>query len=235
MRRAGEVRGVAQDKVIALDAAAGRVQTGMTLALGGFLGQGVPLTLIRALKERGVRDLDVYSNDGGFGDDGVVELVLAGMVRTLHCCHIGYTPAVGRAVEAGILELEWVPQGNLIEMLRCGGAGLGGFLTPVGVGTAVEAGHRVETVDGVRYLWERAVRADVAFVRAHVGDTYGNLCFRGTSRNYNTVVATCAGYVVAEVEHVYNVGELDPEKVHTPGAFVDAVVRSDVTYCGAPR
>ena len=223
------------NKVIPIEEAVSRVESGMTLALGGFLGQGGPLTLIRTLKERDVRDLEIYSNDGGYGADGVVELVMAGMVRTLHCCHIGYTPELGREVEAGRVELEWVPQGNLIEMLRCGGAGLGGFLTPVGVGTAVESGHEKVTVDGRDYLWERAVRADVAFVRAHAGDTYGNLCYRGTSRNYNTVVATCADYVIAEVEHAYSVGELDPEKVHTPGVFVDAVVRADVTYCGARR
>ena len=224
-----------RDKVIPIDEAVARVERGMTLALGGFLAQGVPLTLIRALLRRGVGDLELWSNDGGYGDAGVVELVLAGMVRLLHCCHIGYTPELGKAVAAGRCTLDWVPQGNLIEMLRCGGAGLGGFLTPVGVGTAVEAGHEKVTVDGVEYLWERAVRADVAFVRAHAGDTYGNLCFRGTSRNYNTVVATCADYVVAEVEHCYSIGELDPEKIHTPGVFVDAVVRSDVTYCGARR
>ena len=223
------------DKVVPIGDAVDRVETGMAVAFGGFLGQGAPLTLIRALVQRGVRDLEVWSNDGGFGSDGVVELVLAGMVSKLHCCHIGYTPELGKAVEAGRCELDWVPQGNLIEMLRCGGAGLGGFLTPVGVGTAVAAGHQTVTVDGVPYLWERAVRVDAAFVRAHAGDTYGNLCFRGTSRNYNTVVATCADFVVAEVEHVYNVGELDPEKVHTPGVFVDAVVRSDVTYCGVAR
>ncbi len=223
------------NKMTPLAEAVARVESGMTLALAGFLSQGVPLTLIRALRARDVRDLEIWSNDGGYGTDGVVELVLAGMVRRLHCCHIGYTPELGKAVEAGRCELEWVPQGNLIEMLRCGGAGLGGFLTPVGVGTAVEAGHEVVAVDGVRYLWERAVRTDVSFVRAHAGDTYGNLCFRGTSRNYNTVVATCADYVVAEVEHCYSIGELDPEKVHTPGVFVDAVVRADVTYCGVSR
>jgi acetate CoA/acetoacetate CoA-transferase alpha subunit len=229
------VSDVACDKVIPIDQAVARVEPGMKVAFGGFLGQGAPLTLIRALLRREVGDLDIYANDGGFGSEGVIELVLAGMVRTLHCCHIGYTPELGKAVEAGRCVLEWVPQGNLIEMLRCGGAGLGGFLTPVGVGTAVEAGHETVTVDGVPYLWERAVRADVAFVRAHAGDTYGNLCYRGTSRNYNTVVATCADYVVAEVEHTFSVGELDPEKVHTPGVFVDAVVRSDVTYCGVAR
>jgi acetate CoA/acetoacetate CoA-transferase alpha subunit len=229
------VVGVTMDKVMTIDEAVARVESGMTLALGGFLGQGVPLTLIRALKEREVHELVLYSNDGGFGDDGVVELVRAGMVRRMHCCHIGYTPALGKAVENGEVELAWVPQGNLIEMLRCGGAGLGGFLTPVGVGTAVEAGHETVTVDGRAYLWERAVRADVAFVRAHAGDTYGNLCFRGTSRNYNTVVATCGDFVIAEVEHMYSIGELDPEKIHTPGVFVDAVVRADVTYCGARR
>jgi acetate CoA/acetoacetate CoA-transferase alpha subunit len=226
---------VALNKVMPVEEAVAHVESGATLALGGFLGQGVPLTLIRALKQRPVRDLVLYSNDGGFGDDGVVELVKAGMVRQLNCCHVGYTPDVGKAVEDGELELVWIPQGNLIEMLRCGGAGLGGFLTPVGVGTAVEEGHQKVTMDGRDYLWEKAVRADVAFVRAHAGDTCGNLCFRGTSRNYNTTVATCADYVIAEVEHAYSPGELDPEKIHAPGVFVDAVVRADVAYCGVRR
>jgi acetate CoA/acetoacetate CoA-transferase alpha subunit len=226
---------MALNKMTPIDEAVAPVESGMTLAVGGFLSQGMPLTLIRALKTRPVRDLVIYSNDGGFGDDGVVELVNAGMVRELHCCHIGYTADVGRAVENGALDLVWVPQGNLIEMLRCGGAGLGGFLTPVGVGTAVEEGHERVTVDGRTYLWEKAVRADVAFVRAHAGDLFGNLCFRGTARNYNTTVATCADYVIAEVEHAYSVGELDPENVHAPGVFVDAVVRADVSYCGVRR
>jgi len=224
---------VPKNKVMPIEAALPRVESGMTLAIGGFLGQGHPLTLIRAVRDSSVTDLTIYANDGGFGDDGIVELVKAGKVRTLHCCHLGYTPAVGAAVDAGELELVWTPQGNLIEQLRCGGSGLGGFLTAIGVGTAVAEGKELMTIDGRTYLLEKGVRADVALVHAHAGDTSGNLCHRGTARNYNPIVASCADYVIAEVEHVYCAGELDPEKVHTPGVYVDAVVRSDP--CGRAR
>jgi acetate CoA/acetoacetate CoA-transferase alpha subunit len=204
-----------------------RIESGMTLALGGFLGQGHPLTMIRAIRDSHVTDLTIYANDAGYGDEGIVELGKAGKVRTLHCCHLGYTPDVGSAVANGELELVWTPQGNLIEKLRSGGAGLGGFLTPIGVGTAVAEAKDHMTVDGRTYLFEKAVRTDVALVRAHAGDTCGNLCHRGTARNYNPVVASCADYVIAEVEHVCCPGELDPDKIHTCGIFVDAIVRVD--------
>ena len=207
------------NKVIPLEAAVARVESGMTIAIAGFLGQGAPLTLIRALRDSDVSGLTIYANDAGFGDAGIVELILQRQVKTLYCCHVGYTPAVTGAVESGILELVWTPQGNLIEMLR--------FLTPTGVGTAVAEGKEHVTIDGKTYFWERAVRVDVGLVRAHSGDTVGNLCHRGTARNYNPIVASCADYVVAEVEHVSCPGELDPEKIQTCGIFVDAVVRAD--------
>lgn len=224
---------MACNKVLSLDAAVSRVASGMTLAIGGFLGQGAPLTLIRALRDSDVGDLTIYANDAGFGDDGIVELVLAGKVARLYCCHLGYTPAVTGAVERGLLELVWVPQGNLIEMLRCGGAGLGGFLTPTGVGTAVAEGKEHVTIDGTTYFWERAVRVDVGLVRAHAGDTVGNLCHRGTARNYAPIVASCAEYVIAEVDHVCCPGELDPERIQTCGIFVDAVVRASAATAAA--
>lgn len=216
-----------RSKVTPLKQAVSHVESGMTIAVGGFLGQGAPLTLLRALLDTPVENLTIYSNDAGFGDDGIVELILAGKVRLLHCCHAGYTPAVARAVHDGQVELAWTPQGNLIEKLRCGGAGLGGFLTPTGVGTAVADGKEIVSVDGREFIWETAVRAHVSLVHAHTGDLCGNLCHRGTARNYNPIVAMCADYVVAEVEHICCPGELDPEKIHTCGIFVDAVVRSN--------
>lgn len=223
------------NKVTPLGAAVSRIESGMTLAIAGFLGQGAPLTLIRALRDGDVTDLTIYANDAGYGDDGIVELVKAGKVRTLYCCHAGYTPAVTGAVDSGVLKLVWTPQGNLIEMLRCGGAGLGGFLTPTGVGTSVAQGKEHVTIDGKTYFWERAVRVDVGLVRAHSGDTVGNLCHRGTARNYSPIVASCADYVIAEVEHICCPGELDPEKIQTCGIFVDAVVRADHGGCAPPR
>ena len=138
-------------------------------------------------------------------------------------------PSVGRAVEAASSSSCGCRRATSSRCCAAAAPASAAFSRPSASGTAVEAGHEAVTVDGRAYLWEKAVRADVAFVRAHAGDTFGNLCFRGTSRNYNTTVATCADYVIAEVEHAYSVGELDPEKVHAPGVFVDAVVRADVT------
>jgi acetate CoA/acetoacetate CoA-transferase alpha subunit len=216
-----------RDKVMAADAAIGPLESGMTVALGGFLSQGLPVRLIDAVVASPVDDLTVYCNDSGWGDAGAVQLVLAGKVRKLVCCYIGATPALNAAADAGSVELCWTPQGTLLEQLRCGGAGLGGFLTPTGVGTVVADGKECVMVDGRPYLWEKAVRADVALVHAHAGDVSGNLRHRGTSRNYNTVVATCADHVVAEVERLCPVGDIDPESVHTPAILVDAVVPLD--------
>ena len=214
-------------KVIPVEQAISHIESGMSLALGGFLNQGVPLTLIRALKSSDATDLTIYANDGGYGDAGIVELVKLGKVRKLVASYIGFTPAVGEAVKAGNVEIVWTPQGTLAEKMRCGGAGLGGFLTPTGVGTAVAEGKDLVSVAGRTYLLETAVRADVALVHAHVGDSSGNLRFRGTARNFNPVVATCADYVIAEVERLELGENLDPDDVYTSGIYIDAVVTAD--------
>ena len=163
-----------------------------------------------------------------------MELVQLGKVRRLVTSHVGYTPAVGQAAVDGNLEIIWTPQGTLIEMMRAGGAGLGGFLTPTGVGTAVAEGKQTLLVDGRKYLLEKALHPDVAFVRAHVGDTWGNLQYRRTARNFNPVVATCADYVIAETEHLSSTGDLAPEHVHTSGLYVDAVVRATAFNSSGP-
>jgi acetate CoA/acetoacetate CoA-transferase alpha subunit len=167
-------------------------------------------------------------------DRGIVELVKAGKVRRLVTSHIGTTPDIARAMHDGLIEVELVPQGTLAEQLRCGGSGLGGFLTPTGLGTAVADGKPHVEVKGVTYLLEEAVRTDVALVRAHTGDFWGNLRYRGTAANYNPFCATCADYTIAEVEFLCGIGEIGPENVHTSGIFVDAVVRSNINYCGEP-
>ena len=130
----------------------------------------------------------------------------------------------------GRLEVEPTPQGTLAEMMRCGGAGLGGFLTPTGIGTVAEEGKQIIELDGRRYILVPALKCDVAIVRAHHGDTWGNLIHRGTSRNFNVPAAMCADYVIAEVENLYGLGELDPNQIHTSGIFVDAVVRTELLY-----
>lgn len=220
-----------RNKVTGIAEAISHVESGMSVAIGGFLTQGDPLTLIRALRASEVTDLTIYSCTGGFKNRGVVELVILGKVRKLVCSHVGTTPDVVKAYHAGDLDLQLVPQGTLAEQLRAGGAGLGGFLTPTGVGTVVENDKQVLEVEGKLYLLEHSIRADVALVRAHDGDSWGNLRYRGTAGNYNAVCATCADFTIAEVEFLYNPGEISPESVHTPGIYVDSVVRADLTYC----
>lgn len=224
-----------KNKVVSVEAAISRIESGMTIAVGGFLSQGDPLTLLRALKASDVRDLILYSICGGVRDRGIVELVNAGKVRKLVASHIGTTPDVVRAFHDGKIEVELVPQGTLAEQLRCGGVGLGGFLTRTGVGTAVAEGKQHVDVGGVPHLLEFAIRTDVALVRAHTGDYWGNLRYRGTAANYNPLCAMCADHTIAEVEFLCGIGEIGPESIHTPGIYVDAVVRSDVDYCGEPN
>lgn len=219
-------------KVVGVEQAIANIRSGMSIAVGGFLTQGDPLTLLRGLLDSDVRDLTLYSIAGGYRDRGIVELVKAGKLRRLVTSHIGTTPDVIRAFHDGELEVELIPQGTLAEKLRAGGAGLGGFLTPTGVGTSVAEGKQHLTVSGVEYLLEHAVRTDVAFVRAHSGDAWGNLRYRGTAGNLNPLCATCADYVVAEVEFLCDVGEIGPDSIHTPGIYVDAVVRSRLDYYG---
>jgi acetate CoA/acetoacetate CoA-transferase alpha subunit len=225
---------VPKNKVVDMEAALSAIRSGMSVAVGGFLSQGDPLTLLRALDRTEVRDLTVYSLCGGVRDRGIVELVKTGKVRKLVTSHIGTTPDIAKALHAGLIEVELVPQGTLAERLRCGGAGLGGFLTRTGVGTAVARSKQHMVIDGVTYLLEHAIKTDVALVRAHTGDFYGNLRYRGSGANYNPVCAMCAAHTIAEVEYLCAIGGIEPESVHTPGIYVNAVVRSAVNYCGEP-
>jgi acetate CoA/acetoacetate CoA-transferase alpha subunit len=222
---------VPKNKVVPIEEAMSHVTSGMSIAVGGFIGQGDPLTLIDYMKTMDVKDLTIYENDAGYKERGVVELVRQGKIKKVVASHVGTTPYIGQAMNQGILEVEVVPQGTLAERMRCGGAGLGGFLTPTGVGTTYGESRDEVELDGRKYLLERALKCDVAIIRAHAGDTWGNLIYRGTSRNFNVPAATCADYVIAEVENVYVLGELDPNAIHTPGIFVDAVVRANIDYC----
>jgi len=222
---------VPKNKVVPIEEAMSRVESGMSIAVGGFIGQGDPLTLIDYLKTMAIKDLTIYENDAGYRERGVVELVRQGKIRKVVASHVGTTPFIGQAMNEGTLEVEVVPQGTLAERMRSGGAGLGGFLTPTGVGTTYGESREQLEVDGRTFLLEKALTCDVAIVRAHRADTWGNLMYRGTSRNFNVPAAMCADYVIAEVENLYTIGELDPEAVHTPGIFVDAVVRANIDYC----
>lgn len=201
-----------------------RVGDGCTLMMGGFGLCGIPENLIRGLLAKGCRDLVIISNNAGVDDAGIGLLIRQGQVRKMIASYIGENKDLEQKVIAGEVEVELNPQGTLAERIRAGGAGIAGFYTPTGVGTIVSERKEVREFDGRRYVLERALRADVAFIKAHRGDHHGNLTYRKTARNFNPIMATAADFVVAEVEELVEPGQLDPESIVTPGVFVDMVI-----------
>lgn len=199
---------------------------GMTIMFGGFMGVGTPSLLIEALLESGVKDLTIIGNDTAFVDTGVGPLISSGRVKKVIASHIGTNPETGRRMIAGEMLVELVPQGTLIERIRCGGAGLGGFLTPTGVGTVVEEGKQKIVQNGVEYLLELPLRADLALVHAHTADCSGNLTYQLTARNFNPIIALAADLVIAQADQMVDVGSIPPDQVITPGALIDYVVVS---------
>jgi len=207
-------------------ALSGVVRDGMTLAVGGFGLCGVPETLILALRDSGVRDLTVASNNAGADGFALWELLQTRQIRKMISSYVGENAEFARQYLAGELELEFTPQGTLAERLRAGGAGIPGFYTRTGVGTLIAEGKEHHDFDGQTYILERGIVADVALVKAWKGDRAGNLVYRKTARNFNPLVATAGRVTVAEVEHLVEVGELDPDHVHTPGIFVQRIVHN---------
>lgn len=199
---------------------------GMTIMFGGFMGVGTPPLLIEALLESGVKDLTIIGNDTAFVDTGVGPLISSGRVKKVIASHIGTNPETGRRMIAGEMLVELVPQGTLIERIRCGGAGLGGFLTPTGVGTVVEEGKQKIVQNGVEYLLELPLRADLALVHAHTADCSGNLTYQLTARNFNPIIALAADLVIAQADQMVDVGSILPDQVITPGALIDYVMVS---------
>jgi 3-oxoacid CoA-transferase len=196
-------------------ALAGLLHDGITIAAGGFGLCGIPENLIAALRDSGVKGLTIVGNNAGVDGFGMGLLLATRQVRKV----------VERQVLAGELELELVPQGTLAERLRAGGAGIPGFYTRTGFGTKLAEGKETKTFDGRDYVLEPAFRADVSLVKAWKGDTAGNLVFRKTARNFNPMIATCGRVCVAEVEHLVEPGALDPDQIHTPGVYVDRIIR----------
>jgi len=199
---------------------------GMTLMYGGFVGCGTPEGLVRALLEHGARNLTLIGNDTALPNTGVGPLIVNKRVKKLIASHIGTNPETGRQLIAKELEVDLVPQGTLAERIRCGGSGLGGVLTPTGVGTIVEQGKTKMTLDGVDYLVERPLRADVAFLKAKKSDKMGNLVYERAARNFNPLMALAADLVIAEVDEVVEIGEIDPDMVVTPGALVHKIIKA---------
>lgn len=215
------------DKVVPLARAMELFHDGMTLMYGGFGGIGTPPTLMKALVEKGVRDLNVIANDAGFPQVGPGPLFVNRMVRRLLASHIGSNPVAGEQMSRGELEVEFSPQGTLAERIRAGGMGLGGILVDVGLGTVAEQGKQRLSMDGRDFLVEPALTAEVAMVFAAKADPLGNLVFDKTARNFNPLVAMAGDITIAEAVEIVPVGALDPECIVTPGIFVDMVVQSE--------
>ncbi|HAT2166241.1 TPA: acetate CoA-transferase subunit alpha [Citrobacter freundii] len=213
-------------KLITLQNAADFFRDGMTIMVGGFMGVGTPPRLVEALLESGVRDLTLIANDTAFVDTGIGPLIVNGRVNKVIASHIGTNPETGRRMIAREMEVQLVPQGTLIEQIRCGGAGLGGFLTPTGVGTIVEDGKQTLTLDGKTWLLERPLRADLALIRAHRADPLGNLTYQLSARNFNPLIALAADITLVEPDELVETGDLLPDQIVTPGAVIDHIVIS---------
>ena len=214
------------NKVRTMEEALAGVTDGMAVMIGGFLNVGTPPLLVDELVNRGVRQLTVIGNDTAFPDRGIGKLVVNKQVKKAIVSHIGTNPETGRQMMADELEVELTPQGTLAEQIRAGGSGLGGILTPTGVGTVVEEGKQKLTIAGREYLLELPLRADVALVYAHKADKAGNLIFRRSARNFNPIMAMAADLVVAEAGEIVEIGALDPDEIMIPGIVVDYVVAS---------
>ena len=215
------------NKVTTITQAFESVQDGMTVMIGGFLAVGTPELLVDALLAKGTKELTVIANDTAFPDKGIGKLVVNRRLQKAIVSHIGTNPETGRQMNAGELQVELVPQGTLAERIRAGGAGLGGILTPTGLGTIIAEGKDMIMIDGREYLLEKYLKADVALIKAHTADTAGNLLFHRSARNFNPLMAMAAGTVIVQTENIVEAGHIDPDQVMAPGIVVDWIVRGE--------
>ena len=212
----------------AADALAGLLFDGMTIMAGGFGLCGIPENLIAAIKESGVKNLTVVSNNCGIDGFGLGVLLESGQIKKMISSYVGENKLFEQLYLSGALELEFNPQGTLAERIRAGGAGIPAFFTKTGVGTLVAEGKEVREFDGETYVMERGLIADLSIVKAHTGDAEGNLVYRKTARNFNPMMATAGKVTVAEVENLVEIGSIDKDHIHTPGIFVDRIVKGAV-------
>ena len=208
----------------AAEALSGLLFDGMTIMSGGFGLCGIPENLIAAIRETGVKDLTVISNNCGIDDFGLGVLLAGGQIKKMVSSYVGENKLFEKLYLSGELELEFNPQGTLAERIRAGGAGIPAFFTKTGVGTLVAEGKEVREFDGELYVMERGLVADLSIVKAWKGDAEGNLVYRKTARNFNPMMAAAGKVTVAEVEALVAVGELDADQIHTPGIFVDRII-----------
>ena len=212
-------------KIISAVEAAAMVKENMAVMVGGFLGCGTPQSLVDDVLVGGTKDLTLICNDTAFPDAGVGKLIVNKQFKKIIVSHIGTNPETGRQMNAGELDVDLVPQGTLAERIRSAGFGLGGILTPTGVGTPVEAGKQKLTIEGKDYLLELPLKADVALIKAYKADKAGNLVYRCAARNFNPLMATAATVVIVEAQQIVETGEIDPDEVMTPGIFVNYLVQ----------
>jgi len=212
-------------KVISPEEAISKIKNGMTIMVGGFIGCGAPSQLLEEVCRKQVKELTLIANDTGILGDAMSQLIVQRCVNKLIATHIGTNKETGRQMSVGELEVKLIPQGTLVEQIRAAGAGLGGILTPTGIGTLVEEGKQKLVVNDTEYLLELPVRANVALLNAYKADKAGNLVYRRAARNFNPLMATAADTVIAQVDRIVQVGEIDPDEVMTPGIFVDYLVQ----------
>ncbi len=212
------------NKIKSIDEVMEYIKDDMTIMVGGFMGVGTPEFIIDAIVKKNVKNLTIIANDTGFPDRGVGKLVVNKQVKKVIASHIGLNPEAGKQMNRGELIVELVPQGTLVEQIRCGGAGIGGFLTETGIGTIVEEGKQKIKAQDKEYILELPLRADLAILGGSIVDKQGNVFYNASTRNFNPLMATAADNVIVGAERIVEVGELDPNHVMTPGIFVDYIV-----------
>lgn len=214
------------NKVVNSKEIKGLFKDGMTIMIGGFLGCGSPMKLIDLIVETGVKDLTIISNDTCFVNEGVGKLLTSGQVKKLIASYIGGNADTGRLMNEGKLDVELSPQGTLAERIRSAGSGLGGVLTPTGVATTIEEGKKKLVLDGKEYILETPLKADLSLVKGNIVDEFGNIFYKGNTRNFNTVMAFAGETVIVEADEIVKCGQLQPEIVMTPGVVIDYIVKS---------
>lgn len=213
------------DKVVSIEQALSSIKDETTMMVGGFMASGSPETLIDYLCQTEVKNLTLICNDTGLIDQGIGKMVMLKKFKKIIASHIGLNKETGRQMNAGETQVELIPQGTLAERIRCAGYGLGGVLTPTGIGTLVEEGKKKIEVDGKQYLLETPLFADVALLYAAKVDRAGNIVYKGAMNNFNNVMASAAKLTIVEAGQIVDIGELNPQEIATPGIFVDYIVK----------
>ena len=215
------------NKIISYKEAVDKICDGMTIMIGGFLGVGSPKGIIDALVDKNVKELTIIANDTAFPEIAIGKLIVNKQVKKVIVSHIGTNKETGRQMTSGETEVVLVPQGTLAEQIRAGGAGLGGVLTPTGLGTIVEENKEKITMDGKTYLVEKALRADVSLIYGSIVDRKGNIFYNKTTRNFNPLMAMAADTVIVEAKQIVDIGEIDPHLIMTPGEVIDYILEGE--------